>query len=73
MKYIVEIRKKVKDCEIPSDEWSDEYYNYPYIPYIEAESKEEVEKIAKDFIAQDCDGNQDELEFRVTEYEDEEG
>lgn len=71
MKYIVEIRKKVKDWEIPSDEWSDEYYNDPYIPYIESESKEEVEKIAKDFIAQG--DNPDEWEFRVTEYEDEEG
>lgn len=65
MKYIVEIRKKVSDWEIPSDIWSDEYYNEPYI---EADSPEEAEKAARDYI-QDCDDDPDKYEYRVTEYE----
>lgn len=65
MKYNVSIRKKVADWEIPSDEWSDEYYNEPFI---EAESPEEAESIAREFV-QDFSYNPDEFDFLVTECE----
>ena len=68
-KYIVSIRKRVEDWEIPSDEWSDEYYSEPFI---EAESPAEAERIAKDYISQDCEGNPGDYEFLVTKYEDKE-
>ena len=41
MRYTVNVRRSTED------EWSDEYYSEPYI---EAESKEEAEDIAKAFI-----------------------
>ena len=68
MKYIVEIRQRVEDWEIPSDIWDD----LGQEPYIEADSPEEAEKAARDYI-QDCDDDPDKYEYRVTEYEDEEG
>ena len=63
MRYTVSIRKSVKDWEIPSDEWSDEYYNEPFI---EAEDPEDAESIAREFI-QDCGDDPDEYDFLVTE------
>lgn len=57
MRYKVNIRKSVED------EWTDEYYNEPFI---EAESKEEAEDIAKSFI-RDCGYNPDEYDYLVTE------
>lgn len=65
MKYIVSIRESVADWEIPSDFWEDDYYSEPYI---EADSPEDAEGIARDFI-QDCGGNPDNYDFLVTEYE----
>lgn len=59
MRYRVSVRKNVED------EWTDEYYNEPFI---EAESKEEAEDIAREFI-QDCGYDPDEYDFMVTEYE----
>lgn len=64
-KYIVSIRKSVEDWEIPSNEWSDEYYNEPYI---EADCPEDAEDTARDFI-QDCGDDPDKYDFLVTEYE----
>ena len=59
MRYRVSVRKNVED------EWTDEYYNEPFI---EAESKEEAEDIAREFI-QDCGYDPDEYDFMVAEYE----
>lgn len=64
-KYIVSIRESVADWEIPSDFWEDDYYPEPYI---EADSPEDAEDTARDFI-QDCGGNPDNYDFLVTEYE----
>ena len=58
MRYTVNVRRSTED------EWSDEYYSEPYI---EAESKEEAEDIAKAFI-QDCGYNPDEYDYQAVEY-----
>lgn len=64
-KYTVSIRKSVENWEAPSDEWSDEYYNEPFI---EAESPEEAEDIAREFI-QDCGSDPEQYDYLVEEYE----
>ena len=58
MRYTVNVRRSTED------EWSDEYYSEPFI---EAESKEDAEDIAKAFI-QDCGYNPDEYDYQVVEY-----
>lgn len=65
MRYIVSIRKRVEDWEIPSDFW--DVLNYPE-PYIEADCPEDAELDARDFIV-DCGGDPDKYDFLVTEYE----
>lgn len=65
MKYTVSVRKSVEDWEEQSNEWTDEYYSDPFI---EAESPEEAEDIAREFI-QDCGHNPDEYDFLVDKYE----
>jgi hypothetical protein len=64
MKYIVSIRIAVEDWEDQENKWSDEFYSEPYI---EADSKEEAEDIARDFI-RDCDGDPERYEYLVLEY-----
>lgn len=65
MRYTVSIRKSAADWQTPSDEWSDEYYNEPFIA---AGSPEEAEAIAKEFI-QNCGYNPDDYDFLVTEHD----
>lgn len=63
-KYTVSIRKSAADWETPADEWSDEYYSEPFIA---AESPEEAEAIAKEFI-QNCGYDPDRYDYLVAEY-----
>lgn len=65
MKCVVNARKSVDVWEVPSDEWSDEYYSEPYI---EADSPEEAEDTARDFI-RDCGYNPEQYDYFVQEYE----
>lgn len=65
MKYTVSVRKSVEDWEEQTNEWTDEYYSDPFI---EAESPEGAEDIAREFI-QDCGYSPDEYDFLVDKYE----
>ena len=64
-KYVVSIRNKVEDWEIPSDFWEEDYYPDPHI---EADCPEDAEDTARDFI-QDCGDDPDKYDYLVTEYE----
>ena len=65
MKYTVSVRKSVEDWEEQSNEWTDEYSSDPFI---EAESPEEAEDIAREFI-NDCGSDPEQYDYLVEEYE----
>lgn len=64
-KFVVSVRKSAPDWEVPADEWTDEYYQEPFI---EAETPEEAESTARDFI-RDCGYSPEKYDFWVEEYE----